>query len=417
VHAWNKKIPITGITVIGTHPSPHMDEIGGIYLLQKTKEGRKLFPGIEKALPAVISETNLRNAKFTGFFGFITALSQGYLLIGLGKGPLDEHGDRKNKVSCIELIKRHLDLFASAENRSLYGPIIHYINTEDNCGDNLIKNMNKVNPGRKLTKEETEMLSAMNNGMFASVLKKGFETVENGDDKQFLNVFNTAMNFIGFQVEQRRMFLKACAEYDANKETIQKNSLDLPGDGILMIIKSDNTLAAKAAQSKNPSSAVRKLGILLLYKATKMEDAGQQFVIMPQNGFEGYMPDVLKILQQKISFKRTSKGLRFDSIGKFGTLNEVPELYFDENLKIIMNGSKSDPDAPGLIGDMLSVQDVIDAIMTVVMKKFDRRHEAKCSQGICPKVAEGKPCSLFSACLTHCEAAKKASKPVVKKAN
>ena len=416
--AWNYKIPITGIKIIGFRYSPSMDAHVAFYLLQNTKEGRKMFPGIHDALPALISETKLRNANYVNFKGFLRALKQGYLLIGLGKGPLDEHGDRKEKLSCTELVKRYLDLYAKKENRDLFGPVIEYINYEDNHGDNLKKNLLRAKKASlekqnkpftendiRISKEESEALGFMQTGMMAGTLKKGYETVSLGDDKAFLNVFNTAQNFIAFHIEQRELFLKACNEYDQQKDSIQANAISLPGEDypVLMIADSDNGLAAKAIQSKNPKSANRTLGILLLVKKTPMPGAGKQFVIMPQAGFEKFMPDILRILQQKVSFKRTGKGLRFDTIGQFGTHYEVPELYFDENMHIIMNGSKADPDAPGLIGKELSTHDVVNAIQTVVKKQFDTRNAKQCQAGTCVKVANGTPCPLFSFCLSHCK--------------
>lgn len=423
--AWNFRIPITGIKVIGFRHSPSMDPHVAFYLLQNTKEGRNLFPGIHEASPALISETKLRNANYLNFKGFLKGLKEGFLLIGLGKGPLDEHGDRKNKLSCTELVKRHLDLYAKKENRDLYGPIIEYINCEDNNGDNLKKNLlraKKVSLEKqnkpftendvRISKEESEMLGFMQTGMMASALKKGYETVDPSDDKDFINVFNTAINFISFHIQQRELFLKACNEYDQQKDSIQANAISLPGVDypVLMIAESDNRLAAKAIQSKNPKSANRTLGILLLIKKTAMPGAGKQFVIMPQAGFEQFMPDVLRILQQKVSFKRTSKGLRFDSIGQYGTHYEVPELYFDDNMNIIMNGSKADPDAPGLIGKELNTKDVVDAIQIVVKKQFDSKNAKQCQAGTCPKIANGTPCTLFSYCLSHCKAVQEKTK-------
>jgi hypothetical protein len=430
MEAWNFRIPITGIKIIGFRHSPSMDAHVAFYLLQTTKEGRKMFPGIQDALPAAISETKLRDAGYLNFKGFLKGLKQGYLLIGLGKGPLDEHGDRKNKLSCTELVKRHLDLYARKENRDLLGPVIEYINCEDNNGDNLKKNLLRAkkesfenqkktftDADLQISREESKMLGFMQTGMMAGALKKGYETVEPGDDQNFLNVFNTAINFVSFHIQQRELFLKACNEYDQQKDSIQANAISLPGADypVLMIAESDNRLAAKAIQSKNPKSANRTLGILLLVKKTPMPGAGKQFVIMPQAGFEKFMPDVLRILQQKISFKRTGKGLRFDTIGQYGTHHEVPELYFDENMDIIMNGSKADPDAPGLIGKEISIKDVIDAIQTVVKKQFDTRNAKQCQAGTCVKVANGTPCPLFSFCLSHCKAVQaKTTKPSTK---
>lgn len=417
--AWNFRIPITGIEVIGFRHSPSMDAHVAFYLLQNTVEGRKLFPNIENAFPAVISETKLRNADYLHFKGFLKALKQGYLLIGLGKGPLDEHGDRKNKLSCTELVKRHLDLYADKRNRELFGPLVQFINIEDNNGDNIKKNLLRVKRDSleaknvsfsesdiSISKEESDVLVALQTGMMASTLKKGYQTVKPDDQQSFLNVFNTGQNFIAMHVEQRELFLQACSEYDQQKDRIQANAISLPGDNfpVLLITTSDNSTAANAIKSKNPESANRTLGILLLIKKTPTLNRGRQFVIMPQPEFEKFMPDVLRILQQKVSFKRSGKGLRFETIGQFGVHSEVPELYFDENMHFIANGTTADPDAPGLIDKELTIKEVTDAIQTVVKKQFDTRNAKHCEAGTCVKVANGTSCPLFSFCLSHCKA-------------
>ena len=114
------------------------------------------------------------------------------------------------------------------------------------------------------------------------------------------------------------------------------------------------------------------------------------------------MIEVVKILRQTITRNRQNKNLPFDILGMYGKIDAVPELYIDENMKIIMNGSKTDPDAPGLIGNGISVDEIIEAVVIGLNpRRFDSRHEKKCAQGVCSKMAS-TPCSLFSLGLARC---------------
>jgi hypothetical protein len=393
VKKFNSKKPIMGLKGIITHPACHLDEFGAIFILQNTDEGKKLFPGIENSCIGFQTETYLRNCEYMGFSGFIKALEQGYLIIGLGGGPFDEHSDRDKKVSCIELVKRYIDLYADKDSRSVYGQLINFINHEDNNGDNLIENLNRVNPDRKIEKEEGEMLLKMNLGMLAQNIKKGWEIAETLEQQNQL--YEMVMRFFKHETDQRKLFLRASQEY---KESSEKQIIDLPDGFAAVVIKSNNPLMVRAVRQQSMLPGGKKLGITVVYKSNG------QFVIYPGNDFSNKMIEVAKILRQKISLKRNQKGLPFETLEHFGTIREVPELYIDENMKIIMNGSKTDPDVPGLLGTHLSLDDLIISLITGVDESiFDKKFAHNCKKDVCVKKIDSENrCSLFCFGLDRC---------------
>jgi hypothetical protein len=388
--AFKNKYPITGIKMILTHPSPHLDEVAAIYMLQHTIEGNEKFPGVENVGVSFVSGTHLRENNFLGFKGFLKALQAGYLLIGLGDGPFDEHGNRDKKVSCLELIKRHLDLFKKQENRSIYGPLIHFVNHEDNNGDNIMRTLNKVNPETRLSKEAAEVCNTLNLGQIAQNLKKGFETAQTLEEQQ--QIFCMGMQFIKNEISQRKMFIVASNHHH---QSIQLE-FELGEKNFGLVIKNDNPLAAKVAFQKSKQIGEKTIGILIV------EKTNGQFCIIPQDNFRESMREIIKILRQKVFFSKKQKSLSFDDLESMGWIWSVPELYIDENMFIIMNGSKTDPDVPGLIGKHLTINDVVGAIKIVIDKQFDGRHAEKCKIGSCVKVTDKKHCSLFCYNLNHC---------------
>ncbi len=429
IKAWNNKnVSITGIHTIGTHPSPHVDEMAAFVALQETPQGKKRFPGIEKAVPAVITQTKLAAMEALGFKGFIRALRSGCLLVGVGNGPFDEHSNRAQNISCLELVTKFLDLGADKRNRIAFWPIKEFINHEDNNSDNLLKAAHSANiqavqkaknaAGQKLSdedgklpKEVSDVLLMMQKGMIPGTLKKAFETIDQSNPNEFLNVFNTGYNMIKFEYKQSLLFQDACDEYALMKESIKANAVPLTKDGEyrMLIVESDNPLMAKAVFNRNPQSGPHKVGVLLIAKKTGTADPenpqfiGRQFAIIPHEKFKGNMQDVVQMIQQKVHRAQHGSTLPFFQLGKFGAHSDVPQLYFDENQKIIMNGSKTDFDVPGLLDVELHIEDIVTMVTTAVFKQFEKRNAAKCNRGICPKVSEGASCSLFSSNLSFCK--------------
>lgn len=435
--AWNNpSVAITGIHQIGTHPGPHLDETAGMLALKETPQGRKKFPGIENAQIGIITATKLRAMNAYGFHGFISALNQGVLLIGVGEGPFDEHSNRKEKVSCLQLVIKYLQLDADKRMREAFYAIQEFVNYEDNHGDNLLKAVLQANKAAvqaekrargesisdsdgTLPKEVVNVLRKLQAGMLPGALKMGYHVADPNNLSDTSNVFCTGYNQLLFQFKQSLLFQDACDEYRTMKEKIQQNAvaLDHKGGRYLLIIESDNPLMNRAALKLNPdSSTTTPIGALIVVKKTATPDLeqpnikGRQFAIYPKDGMKEMQVDVYKQIQQAVHYAQhqdpgtnRGKNLSFQELGNYGTHPEVPQLYFDENQHIIMNGSGTDYDVPGLIDVELTIADIAEMIKTVWFKRFAKKHMNSCKAGICAKLANNAYCPLFASCLSHCK--------------
>ncbi len=399
--AYYDRTPISGITTVGTHYGPHNDELCAGYLLSHTPQGRHLFPEIEHASFGCISTTTLRKEDMLGKQGFFKALQKGLLLLGLGNGPLDEHGSRTKASSCTELVVTLLDLQRDKNDRKMYGKLIDYVNFEDSNGDNVMQCLNRLrgDGDRKLYREEVEMLQKLQIGAFAQNLKKGFEAAGSDPELQ-KKEFEMAFKFYDNEIAQSKLFLDAEHAY----ETAPKHEIDLvtPQKNIpfvILEIKSGIPVMNKVVQSKWRDNRTKKLGVLFLHKPNG------QFVLMPNQQYikAEEMRPVVKILRQMVMRAAGKQPIQFKELGKGEMLDLVPEIYFDEATGVISNGSKVDPDVEGLIGTFLSVEDVTDAILIAFdTDYFEPRFEKQCRKNDCVK---GR-CPLYNYGLPRCHEAR-----------
>ncbi|MDB4984018.1 MAG: hypothetical protein JWM20_197 [Patescibacteria group bacterium] len=397
--AFYERRPISGLDATAPHCSPHNDEVFPDYVIRNTPEGRHLFPGIENAACGTISTTQLREGGFLGEDGFFKAMHQGILLLGVGGGPLDEHSDRKSKLSCTELVFAHLNLFATSDNRKLYGPFLRYVNYEDNNGDNLLGCLNRTSPGLELTQDTSDALIKLQLGSFAQNLKKGFENAGT-DKKKISEVYQGAFQFYRNEIEQRKMFLQGETEYFAEKRNIIPLVLKGHENGVLLEINSDHPLMNKVVFSKWPVSKKEKIAVLFIRKTNG------QFALMPKSDssemglfVRSRMREVTQVLRDMVSRKDKRYMLSQEEIMKDGAIDTVSELYYDEQMCIVSNGSKTDPDAPGLIGSILTVEDVIAAVQIATdIDYFEPAFEKGCVKGRCA----GARCPLANMHLERC---------------
>lgn len=413
VHALKNRLPISGIETILTHcPPVHFEEMAAITILRETPEGPAMFPGIENAHVAFTSATNLEESRFDKFSGFIRALQNGMLILGVGRGHFDEHGDRENKKSCFQLVVNHLDLMKTHDNRMMYGKIRHFINYEDNNGDNILKNLQKakeididamiaagkIQPvdrfdeikKRSFSETMVDVMKTLHTGEIAQNIKKGFEAAESIDEQ--MKVFNMGIQFIRNEIGYQRLFVEACYEYDRLKSKNSFNFFDLEGH-VGVVLKSDYKQISNAVWYKLKKHNQKPLGLLILHNSK-----GQFFIKANDFLLEKEMKYVVGILRQKVYSKRNNKPLPVSAMHEYGTLSAVPELYFDENQFMIMNGSKTDPDTPGLIGKDLSIEDIIEAVKIAINGDFEPGRAVNCLQSKC----DGKKCPFYNYHLKQC---------------
>jgi hypothetical protein len=111
------------------------------------------------------------------------------------------------------------------------------------------------------------------------------------------------------------------------------------------------------------------------------------------------MREIAKILWQAVLGVRSQKPLCFSELEKNQFNDSVPEIYFDENTGIISNGSKVDPDVPGLIGKELTINDVIKAVRVGLdTEYFPTRFATNCNLGKCA----GAECPMYNFGLNRC---------------
>ncbi len=383
--------PISGLETRASHYGPHNDELLPMFLMSETKEGKQLFPGIEDTGIGYITPTKLLRNNLLGEEGFFKAMQMGYLLFGIGGGPFDEHIDRKNRQSCVNLVVNHLDLFKDHYNRKIYGSLIMYVNFEDQNGDNLIQILNRENPEHILTSKETKALMALNTGGVAQNLKRGFEAA--ADAEEYSQVAIGAFQFFKNHVQQAKLFVQATEAY----EKAPKNIIPIKVDGkkmILLDIYCDHPIINKVCHQKWPENKPEGLAVLLIRRSNG------QFALMPKRNIGAEkMVEVVKILRQKVNFNRNSGPIMFKDLGVEEILPVIPEIHFAKATGTICNGSKVDADVPGLIGEDLSVQDVIDAVVIGLEQDlFPSRFKQKCLNGECVKGA----CPFYNFGLQRC---------------
>ncbi len=372
--------PIAGIEQRASHYGPHNDELCAMFIIAETPEGRHLFPGIEDSSIGYLTPTMLRMGDYEGIHGFFKAMKLGILLFGVGGGCFDEHGDRDNDQSCVNLVKNHIDLFRSPYNRKVYGGLIRYANYEDNNGDNIIQALNRENPEYKLTSNEIEVVTILQTGMFAQNLKKGFESANT--DFEYQQVILGAFQFYRNETHQAKLFIDGERAYgDLSKEQIP---FCLDGEEMqLLVIKSDHPVMNKVVHSRWRSNRKEKLGVLFIHKSNG------QFVIIPNRSIaKEKMVEVVKILRQKVVLNDSDNlpPIAFRDLDDREILNDVPEIHFSQLTGTISNGSKVDADVPGLINNALNIQDVIDAIIIGLENQcFPKKFIENCKKGICAK--------------------------------
>lgn len=389
--AFYMHLPISGIEQRVSHYGPHNDELLPMFLFSETHEGKKLFPGIEDTGIGYITPTKLLKSNLLGEDGFFKAMQLGYLLFGIGGGPFDEHSNREDRESCVNLVVNHLDLFKNHYNRKVYGSLVMFVNFEDQNGDNLIQILNKANPEHRLTTPETNALRLLNTGESAQNLKKGFESAENTEE--YSQVAMGEFQFFKNHVNQAKLFVDGEKAY----ENAPKNFIPLKIDGkemILLDIYCDHPLINKICHQKWPANKPEGLAVLMIRRSNG------QFALMPNRNLGAEkMVEVVKILRQKVNFYRGSEPIKFRDLGAEEILPIIPEIHFATATGTICNGSKVDADVPGLIGEELSVQDVIDAVVIGLEQDlFPSRFSSKCQKGECMKGA----CPFYNFSLFRC---------------
>jgi hypothetical protein len=381
-NAIQNKLPIAGITHVVTHPKFHLDEASAAYLIMRTPEGKKLFPGANEGTLCSTSQKDLFQQDFVGEDGFYALLQKGLLVIGTGGGPFDEHTDRVKRKSCVSVVADYLGLFSKPEG-FIYRRLINYINFEDRNGVDL----------------SNETVRALATGNFSNSLKDSWKLV----DAEIITIeelVGMAFKYIFVQIESQRLFMQS----RENFKKLTPQVIEVPflktkectKSPVMLVIESDDPGVVAAARF------VWKTHQTMVVKPILSINSKGQFYFSGSKDMD--VIDVVRGLRVLLGCKKRIRVPRWQDLVQDGTIKGLEEIYFHTEGHSIMNGSITQDDATGMIGSYgISKQDVINVVLESLNPKFFTKHEKSCEKGICP-VKENKDarCPFFLCGYTRC---------------
>ena len=385
--AIKNRIPIRGIKAIITNIGATADEYFAMHLMMYSKEGQRLFPGAGGCL--FYTEKQLEGWKNSK--GFYLALKdQGAFILGTAGGPFDDHGKGETIASTSQLMADYLDVQKTKTGRYLYSPFMDYITKQLT---------------RKITYEKTdveEYAKFMRPGMFFENIRKGWRTIwaEPSEEvrlKKMDTLAALALAFISNELDAQKLFIAAKKEYYSKKpETIALPFLHTDGmkrSPVILIVRSDNPEMVSAAKNVFASNQEMEMRVIL-----SLNSRGQ-FYICPMYGSQ--LGDTVKSLRMKLAMKRGVSVIK-KLLDKDETLHGVEDIFYDKNADSIHNGSNTQPDAYGLIGNEFTEQDVIDSIFDGLSAQFHPQHHNACKSGTCLAHTGKIKCRLYKFAFSKC---------------
>jgi hypothetical protein len=389
---------ITNVKGFITHCGQHIEEFASMVAILHSDEGKRRFSFVKEGYSINYPDSALPE-RYMGFNGFFDALEDGYILIGTGNGPYDEHGKRArtDKKSSASAVAYDLGITENKDSMFLFSRILKYVDYEDTHGHNF----------RELLKDPA-MADMFGFGMLASSIKTGnFVANSMNDNSRLVDNANAAIVMLRNEIDGQRLMIQARDEYRTlkNEEKLFTELLPVPQvtinerqrDLVLHIVHTDSEAVVKQAK-RVFSTAAERLGVLV-----SINSKGQ-FYICPMNGIN--LEEVVKILRVKIAQKRR-QNTEWKLLKNEGALESSPELYVHKNddgqIVGVMNGSLTSQHVPGLIGKVLSESDLLFAIRTGLNQNyFAAEHKNACLGGTCPAKASQAKCSFYHFGLQRC---------------
>jgi len=340
---------------IVTHEKPHLDEIGVIWLLKYFDEGEKKFPGIRDAKIEFWGEGGTtpdgRNVKEWE--------KDGFLMVGVGGGRLDEHKQNINVAAdgecAFSLARKELGL----DDNPALDEIDRFILRVDSKGG--------ANPFD-----------------ISSIVKAG-----NNYSEKTQHVINWAMLALQWKyMEQLQFFELTRAEFDEKAE-IEKIET-YKGTVNLVVIESDDPLITRFARSTFGCEAA--VVIQKQHSGNVQISTNKKFAIK--------LHDVIQILRlEEQKLKGGVVVYNWQELSAGGKLEAVPEWYFHEGAQMLLNGSLSCPNIPPT---QISLDNIKRFVQTALNPDyFDKIFGQGCRQGICCDQAR-RSCSLYQYGLRRC---------------
>lgn len=381
-------IPILGITHVTTHEWPRLDELASLTLI--TLYGEKAFPELKKGFSlGCVSAENIRKGNY-GDDAWYELLRQGHLTIGTGGGPLDDHFDEdgasKKQGSAVERVAYFLGIEQEPEVRHL----LRYINHENNSGDN---------PSLTGASGETAVSAQM--FMLATTIKTAWRMLrQKKDEGKMVERVKGFMAIIQDHILDQKSFIDETGKVLGAMKKIPLKLMTLDSEKTftptLVVIKSDSERASSIIRA---NSGKNVMGIIQIR-------SNGQFCFFSANKKSGLKPhqleDVVKALRSEIiSWKNKdlhpSKRIKnnWQETRKEGYHEGTEGLYYFSQGGMIFNGSLTQPDVPGLVGNdarkfPLTEKILVDIVTIALEDKYwPEESKEECSSGKCPASIPG----------------------------
>ncbi|HRH30543.1 MAG TPA: hypothetical protein PK886_00535 [Candidatus Paceibacterota bacterium] len=370
--------PIIGLVAMLTHNSEHFDEIMASSIFRS--EGETLFPECNK-IPIGFATNKQVEVYNHGAGIFWNMLKDGYLCLGFGGGPFDDHAPGNEKQCTATLMAKHLGV----RNKPSLSFLLDYTLYTDKNGDRLAIDKDASIPEIRFGNIASTLLPG-------SVVKSIWSCVKHDNTKveEINKMIEAVMNYINIVQTAQIIFHEDRANTEINPIII-----DVNGKERVTFVESDLIDAGKIARHK--TKKIWRKNIL-----TIIADPVSKRLVSLNNpkdkkNIEGYV----RVIRSCVCKKRGLK-TKWEELGKEGCIKQVPELLYIKEHENLLNGSHSHPDVPGLYGDLITKKDIRDAVVYGLGEQFHPKYKNECSKSICKK-----DCPLYEMGLSQCFKARK----------
>jgi hypothetical protein len=302
---------VTQIAEIVTHGGAvHLDELVGY--LQLKWHGEEMFPNVSKAVFRQIS---------SGENTDVLGKKKNVILLGLGGGQFDEHGDQqKTNECCASLVAKTLGL----DKDFAWGKIVKAVKHTDRNVPTLTLDLSRI----------VASMQRQGYGLQAilSYVEVGIMTTLK-DFREFARTDISKVKEVKLKIGQQEHFIAVAETDDLNVSKYMK------------------FMGAAFVVAKNSSGHV---------------------VVLPGEGFRSETKDILRILRIWEQTKRNDRQEKdWRVLESESLISSLPFWFFNPDNGDILNGGTSRPDVPQTV---LSLNEIIDAIKLSSGKEFEPKH-------------------------------------------
>lgn len=373
--------PIIGLKALVTHYSQHFDEILASFIF--TTEGEKMFPECKKIGLGNISIKEVESHNH-GLGIFWNMLKLGYLCMGFGGGPLDEHESKDNpigyKKDCAATLMAKLLKVRDKPELTL---LLNYALFTDQNGDKLVIDKDATDKEKRFGNDASKLLPA-------SIIKNFFKSIDHDAlrveeiqamTKTILDYVNLALRYQIARFEKR-----------AN-ENIKPEKIEINGKEMVVFVESDIIGADEVARQRTKD--FHRTNLLTIVANPK----NGRLVGLNNPQKKTNIEDYVRVIRFWANRKMNPKvKISWDDLGKAGELPQLPQLLYNAEHQNLYNGTdSSQPDVKGVYGTLITRRDIDDAIKYGLAKEFHPRYKENCVKDICDK-----KCPLFNMGLSQC---------------